>query len=245
MENTHSNPERLIAIISILLSFIFVVAIPASVILDSSGGFDFGFGFAFASLFLLIFSTISAIIFWIRANDLDNLFNQKNLLAHYIYTPQEWSEYIKFDHKYDADEKKLMLFLLAGFSIFFSVVFLLIDFEPGLFVLGVLLAINLLIFFLVLVVQPMLKKREINVANPQAFISKDAAYIGKSLHTWKLPLTRFNGAELIKNKHGNFIKLTYSTCNPKSGPQYMSFHILVPNDKLSGVNSVIDSLNAN
>lgn len=244
MQKVKQNSERTIATISIILSLLFIFAIPTWVLLDESGGMDFGFAFAMFSLFLLLFSSVSAIIFWARANKLDDMRNHKDLLVHYTYSKEEWDTYLKFEHKHETDEKELLLIPLVGFSIFFSLLFLVIDFESGLFVTGVLLAINALIFSLVFVIQPKLRTHDKTIQNKEVFISKDGASIGNSLHMWGVFLTRFDGAKLIEKKSNHFLELTYSYLNPRFGRQYTTFHILVPKNKLSAANSAIKSLNS-
>lgn len=233
------NEERTYALISLFFTVLFSIKIFLALSLDPSGGMDFGFGISAILFFFVLLSLVSAYAFFIRSRLVDRFSRGDGVLLHISYSASEWRRYLELEHAFEDSEKKMMLIPLFGFSLLFSVIFLVMDPEAGLFVAGVLFVICLGISSLVFFILPAFRKKSISVMDPQAFLGKDGALIGNSVHNWNLPLSGFSKARLVEKKGEHMLQVDYFYLSPKAGYVPVRFHILVPKDKLSDAKKAI------
>ena len=219
---TRSNPQRRFLWISLGVSLLGVAMILAPELLDIDI-FSGGGALIFLGIFLIPVGLFVALLFRRRAQVLDRLFAEKDLLAHWTYAPGEWETYAHKDHRFRSSNAKKIFFLIAFFSVLFSLVFLLVDFESGRFV-ALVLAVVVLLMAGVAKLSVWLPQRR-NAEGPgELLLSAEGLWLAGELHTWTV-----GGARLEEVAYApgdtTILSFTYSAPN-NGGPQY--YTVLVP-----------------
>lgn len=90
-----------------------------------------GCAVSFVAFFIALWSAVVAVFFWGRAQVFDRLITGKDGLIHWTYQPLEWQRYTEFELKEQMFENKGLLFIVAGWALFFGALFWLLDRESG------------------------------------------------------------------------------------------------------------------
>lgn len=93
-------------------------------------------GFALSALMILI-AVVAGATAWVyrrMAREAETMLREENLLAHWIVGPEEWQRFVRFDRRESAREKKILLYIVSGWAIFFAVLFPILDPEHGWYV---------------------------------------------------------------------------------------------------------------
>ena len=104
-----NNPPRRTSLIGtgVILVGIIIIFIPSITGMD---GFDGGFALSVGGGLVAVTGIITAIIYARLANAVDHILQNKNVLAHWTYSPQEWRQYTEKEHLEDAASKRDFLF---------------------------------------------------------------------------------------------------------------------------------------
>jgi len=70
------------------------------------GGMNSGYAISFVCIFLVIIGIIVIIIYSGRARLLNSILNDKGVLAHWKYSPEEWKTYTEKEYKEEKAMKK-------------------------------------------------------------------------------------------------------------------------------------------
>jgi hypothetical protein len=228
MPKKPENSERKYFYLSAFFSILFFLKALIFPSLDPSGGMDFGFGISAILLFLSMFSFVSAYAFFVRSRLVDDFYAGKDVLLHITYSATEWKKHLEVEERFEGSEKRGMLIILYLFSLIFSIMFLLMDPEAGVFVAGVLFSVCVGLTILVIFIMPLFRKKSSGISDPQAYVSKKGVLVGKTLHNWNLPLSGFSKARLIEKKGESFIQFDYFYLSPKAGVVPVRFLMYVP-----------------
>ncbi|MGB3008315.1 MAG: hypothetical protein WBC06_17500 [Chitinophagaceae bacterium] len=145
-------------------------------------GMEGGYALIVAFGFLALIAFITAIVYIPRAKEFNKLTKELQPLAHWTYSQQEWDEFIKEDLKETIAVNKATLRLVIIISIIVCAILLLM-YKDNLFILiigGLILLLTLVAF-----IAPLIRKRILSKGIHEAFIGKDAAYVGGTFQTWK------------------------------------------------------------
>jgi len=221
----NDNPPRRTLNVWIAISILGIFAIFAPTIFGMDG-FNGGFAISTISFMLVVTGIIVIIIYSGRARTLDKIFNGDNLLAHWTYSPDELSSYADKEYKEEKSGKKALFFIIAGFALFFGVVFMIMDPESGIFVMGVMLAL-IAIIALTAWFTSWYNYRENKKYLGETYITEDAVYINRQLHTWRGLGARLDSVDLNQGGSPLLLKFIYSAPT-RTGMQEYTARIPVP-----------------
>ena len=219
------NPARRTLNVWIIITILGIAAVFAPTVFGMDG-FHGGYAVSTISFMLVLSGIIVIIIYSGRARTLDKILNGDNLLAHWTYSPEEWSSYADKEYTEEKGEKKALFFIIAGFALFFGVVFMIIDSESGIFVMGVMLALIVVIAFTAWFTA-WYNHRENQKYLGETYITEDAAYINRQLHTWSGLGARLDSVDLNRGKSQLLLQFVYSAPT-RTGMQEYTLRIPVP-----------------
>ncbi len=217
----------------------FMIFFPSLIGLD---GFDGGFAISFVSLALSLTFAIVTVIFYRQARLLDNILRGEGLLAHWTYTPQQWSKYSKKEYKTEMQEKRGLFLIVSAFALFFGVLFWVFDNEAGFYVFLMMLGLIGLVAF-AWRFSTWLNYRQNTNGTPEVYISKDAVYMNRKLYCWRAPMTNFESVQLQNNRGMTVLAFTYIIHNVKTGNQSYTVRVPVPEDRKEEAEEVLRQVN--
>ncbi len=219
------NPPRRTLNVWIVITILGIAAIFAPTIFGMDG-FNGGYAISTLSFMLVVTGIIVIIIYSGRVRTLDKILNGDNLLAHWTYSPEEWNSYADTQYKEEKREKKALFFIIAGFALFFGVVFMIIDLENGTFVMVLMLALIAVIAFTAWFTA-WYNYRENKKYLGETYISEDAVYINRQLHTWRGLGAKLDSVDLSEGKPPLLLRFVYSAPT-RTGMQEYVLNIPVP-----------------
>ena len=219
------NPPRRTLNVWIVITILGIFAIFAPNIF-SMDGFNGGYAISTLSFMLVVTGIIVIIIYSGRARTLDKILNGDNQLVHWTYSPDEWSSYA--DKKYTEEKggKKALFYIIAAFALFFGVVFMIMDFENGIFVMGCMLALIAVIAFTAWFTA-WYNYRENKKYLGETYITEDAVYINRQLHTWRGLGAKLDSVDLNQGKSQLLLQFVYSAPT-RTGMQEYALNVPVP-----------------
>lgn len=105
---------------------------------------QWGYGMACMSSFVAMMCGIATLFYIYRAFTLQRILNGEGVLAHWTYSPEEWSRFTQAETKRDRAGKITLFFIVAGFALFFGLIFAIFGGKEGIVVL--LITIGLTVF---------------------------------------------------------------------------------------------------
>ncbi|MFA4836163.1 MAG: hypothetical protein WC749_08865 [Dehalococcoidia bacterium] len=177
------NPQRRTALIWLAITLISIIAIfaPYSFGMDGPDG---GFAISFAAIVFAIIGVVVTIMYFRRAGALDNMVKGENLLAHWIYTPDEWQKYIEEEFAEDRAAKTRLFTMVAVISVVIGVGFYLFHRDDLMFTLVIFGGLIVLIGF-VAFLSIMLHRFQNRPGASEVYISRDGVYLSRQFHTWQ------------------------------------------------------------
>jgi len=143
--------------------------------------------------FLMVTFVICTLLFWKQARLLRQMFEGKRLLAHWVYSKEKAVQHAQGEKVRRAKANLLLWLIIAGFVVFFSVLFVVfgdMD-EDGirffLSIMGGVLAIIGLAAWLA----PILAERKIKRSVPEVFIGEFAVWAFGEFDIWNSAMTQF------------------------------------------------------
>jgi len=124
------NPEKIYARVSA------VVAVLAAGLIFSPGlidldGMQGGYALSFVALVIAVSAAVITWFFWGRATMLDRLLSGREVLAHWTCQPDEWQRYVEAELQEQTMENKWLWLVVAGWSLFFGILFWWLDRDAG------------------------------------------------------------------------------------------------------------------
>jgi MFS family permease len=208
MTKPHNRYKRH-ALIWLIVALVFIAGcfVPAFIEFDEYGA---AIAIPVLSGFFALCALIGAIVIWRVARAQDKLLNG-TFLAHWTYSEAEWKAYAEEEHKTNKKEKLLLFYMVAGFSVFFGVIFLILDFESGVFVSMVLLGLIIFIGFIAWLSIYLPKWRN-QKHRGEVYIGKHGVYINGQIHPWDILGAKLEDIS-FKDGHPAQIIFTYSSPN--------------------------------
>jgi hypothetical protein len=189
-------------------------------------GFDGGFAISFVCIFLAIIGVIVLVIYSGRARLLNRILSGENILAHWTYSPEEWTKYTEKEYKEEKQSKKGLAIVISGIALLMGIVFFLADNENGIWVLVVMLALIAVIAFTAWFTS-WYNHRQNQKYLGETYITEDAVYINRQLHTWRGLGARLDSVYLTEGKSQQLLRFVYSAPT-RTGMQEYAVRIPVP-----------------
>jgi MFS family permease len=180
--NYKNNPPRRTAVIwmAILIVGIIIIFLPTIIGLD---GFAGGYAISTGGLFIGIFGLVGMIIYLRLASKLDRITREENVLAHWIYAPDEWKQYTEREHREDAAAKRSLFILVAVISVIVGIIFYaIVQDNPlliAMIILGIIIIVGLAAYFSTLA-SYLNNKNHLG----ETYIALDGVYLNRQTHIW-------------------------------------------------------------
>jgi hypothetical protein len=238
----NSNPQKRNTNIMLALTIYCTAMIffPSIIGLD---GFDGGFAMSFVNLALALTFAIVSLIFFRQARLLDEILKGNGLLAHWTYTPEQWSIYAKKEYATEMQEKRGLFLIVTAFALFFGVLFWVLDEDAGFYVFLMMLGLIGLTAIAWLSSTWLNRRQNTVTSTVEAYISKDAVFMNRKFYCWRAPMTRFRGVELENNRSIDVLTFTYTVYTGKGGSQTHNIRVPVPYGQKTEAEKVVSQLN--
>jgi hypothetical protein len=177
------NPPRRNAFIwaGIAVIGIIIVFIPSIIGLD---GFDGGFAMSAGGIFVTIMGIVGAVIYARLAGRLHDILNNRDLLAHWKYTAEEWRRYTEQEHHEDAAARKGLFIMIAVVAVIVGTVFWAVKRDNAPVIFGTIGGI-IVITGLAALISAQSVYRENKKRTGEAYLTLDGVYLNRQLHIWK------------------------------------------------------------
>lgn len=188
---------------------------------------------------LFFFTSIPvAVMFNKRAKLYDSFAQGRDVLVHWRYTPDLWSEYGEEEEVRDAYRKKMLFFTIAGFAIFFGALFLILDPEGGgpatfLAMVGLVAIIGITAFISI-----RMAARRNRAGNAEVYISPDGLYLNRVLHSWGHINTRLESVRIVSARVP-VIEFVYSYPS-RAGMQSVIVNVPIPGGEIPAAQRLVE-----
>jgi hypothetical protein len=235
------NPTRRTAIIWGIVTALAIFAIFAPHIFGMD---DLRGGFAISAISLMVALTgiIVTVIYAQRARLLGRILRGDNLLAHWTYSREEWGQYAEKEFRTESKEKRFLFYIVAGIALFFGILFFIFDREAGLWVLISMLGLIALIAF-VAWFAAWYDYRQNRKYLGEAYITSDAVYLNRQLHTWRGLGARLESVSLVENEPQQLLAFTYSAPT-RMGRQEYTVRVPVPEGQKKAAEKLAERFNS-
>lgn len=184
------------------------------------------YALALVSMMIAPSAVISAFLFRARRRGRAALLDDQKILLRWTYDPDEWRAFVGEDFVRERRAKWQVYGIVAGFCVFFGVLFFVLDpHEGGQWVLGVMLGLCVLLAFVILVGTRVVRKHRLN-ARAEVRIGEDGLLLGNEFHQWRGWGARLEQCE-VDTGHPPFLAFTYST-PAKHGRQINTVRVPIP-----------------
>ncbi|XHH09532.1 MAG: hypothetical protein ACFCUE_02580 [Candidatus Bathyarchaeia archaeon] len=238
----HFNPQKRNAsiLLCVTVFWVTIIFVPTLTGLD---GFDGGYAVSFLSFFLAVTFGIATGFYYNQAIKLEEMLRGRSLLAHWTYTPQQWSRYSKKEYASEMQEKQGLFLVVTAFALFFGVLFWVLDPEAGIYVFAVMIGLIGLIGFTWRFTVWQNYRQNVS-GTAEVYISKDAVYLNHRMYCWRAPLTRFESAKLENKRDVDLAVFRFSVFSGKTGNQICTVRVPVPEGLKYEAEQVIRQVNA-
>jgi uncharacterized RDD family membrane protein YckC len=192
-------------------------------------GFQGGYAISFISFFMVIVGLIVIIIYSVRAREVGRIMKNIDVLAHWTYEPAEWNAYAEKQYQVEKKQKKVLFWIVAGWALFFGILFLVINPENGIWVFVLMLLLIAVIAFTAWFTA-WHNYNQNKKSLGETFIAEQAVYINGQLHTWNNLGARLESAALDTIKGQTILILDYSTIT-RVGIESHTVRVPVPRGK--------------
>jgi uncharacterized membrane protein (DUF373 family) len=206
--NINNNPPLQTTIAWAIITMLSIFGIFAPEIFGING-FDGGFAISFVCIFLAIIGVIVITIYAGRARLLNRILSGENILAHWKYSPEEWRQYTEKEYKEEKQLKKGLAIVISAIALLMGIVFFLADNENGIWVLVVMLALIAVIAFTAWFTS-WYNHRQNQKYLGETYITEDAVYINRQLHTWRGLGARLDSVDLNEGASQLLLQFVYS-----------------------------------
>jgi MFS family permease len=223
--NINNNPPLQTTIAWAIITILSVFGIFAPGIFGIKG-FDGGFAISFVCIFLAIIGIIVVVIYIGRARLLNRILSGENTLAHWKYSPEEWRKYTEKEYKEERQLKRGLFYVISGIAVLVGIIFFLADHKGGLWVLVAMLGLVAIIAFTAWFTS-WYNYRQNKKYLGETYITEEAVYINRQLHTWRGLGTRLDSVNLAEGKPSLLLKFVYSAPT-RTGMQEYKVNVPVP-----------------
>jgi len=232
------NTQKTVVIVWMIIG----LAALAFCFVPSAAGWDmmqYGFGTIMMSGFLVVICVIVVCVYAGRAARLERLFGGADLLAHWIYSPEEWRRFAELEYQTEKKEKRALYILVAVITAVIGAGFLIFADEGGFAVAAVLAGLLVLLAGVAFLV-PQLNHRR-NLRNPgEVLISPTAAYVTGAFHSWTMLGARMESINLVDGDPLT-ISIVYSAPS-RQGRDSCALRIPVPKGKREDAERLVSAL---
>ena len=193
---------------------------------------------SFVCLILAITGFIVVIMYWGRARAGTSMLSEKNILAHWKYSPGEWQDYSEKDFRMERRDKWALYRLVMIITAVVVVGFWLFHRDSGTLMVGMFLGLGILLGSTVLLTTSY-DHWQNNKYQGEVYITRDGAYIGRKLHLWKGWGATLD--DVSYDEPNRLLLLTYSMPS-RTGRDSATARILVPQGQEEKTREIVTEL---
>lgn len=173
-----------------------IICISASGFIDGMLG---GYAVAFVSFFLAITGVAVAALFFRRAQIMDSILNNAQLLAHWIYSSDEAEQSARREYVAYQERNRAMFFIIGGMLIIAALIMMIFVGDEGL-ITGIFLLAFMVLLFIVSRVTPVLALKNALGSPKEAYIAENGIIYEGSVYPFQSFLMKLNGVTFKKKK---------------------------------------------
>lgn len=201
------NPARKVAVycwigtVFGVVMFIYPLAFP----IEAYGA---GFALLFGAVVVMLSAVVSGIVFTRLAGKFDALFSDEGLLAHWTYSPEEWTRYTEVEHQRNKAGKRRLFFLIAGIAVVVGAALSIVNQEIWrAMTMGTagLIAFMAIVAYISVLSEHRRNRRHLG----EAYIGTGGAVLNRDIHYWKLPAS-FLHSVIYREGDDPYLELEYS-----------------------------------
>ncbi|MDD3721978.1 MAG: zinc-ribbon domain-containing protein [Lutibacter sp.] len=167
-------------------------------------------GIAFVGLFAFLSAIIIAVIFKSRAKKLQTLITGENVLASWILSTKEKSDYVNYLFANEKAKNKGIFWISTILTVIIFVIFILVIEEGKAAMFLAMIALIVLIGLFAFGMPMYYKNKNLN-GDGNVLIGKKFTYINGFFHNWDFPLSGIKKAHIINEPfYGLFIQYYYT-----------------------------------
>ena len=160
-------------------------------------GMNGGFAVACFSGFVAMCCGIGAMVYLFRAYTLNGILKGDGVLVRWSFSPEEWSRFVEAEHGRDRAAKLATFYIIAGFALFFGLLFLILGGKGGR---ATFLAMLTLIAFIggVAALSVALSYRANKSSLGEVIVARTGIYLNRTLHNWNMLGARLDKVSLME-----------------------------------------------
>ncbi|MCX6006618.1 MAG: hypothetical protein NTZ34_05060 [Chloroflexi bacterium] len=189
-------------------------------------GMNGGFAISFVCGFLVIIGIIVIIIYAGRARLLNSILSGKAVLVHWKYSPEEWMKYTEKEYKERKQLNKGLALVISVIALSMGIIFFLVDHKGGIWVLLAMVILVAIIAFTAWFTS-WYNYRQNKKYLGETYITENALYINRQLHTWRRLGARLDSVNFAEGKPPSLLKFVYSAPT-RMGMQEYQVNVPVP-----------------
>jgi hypothetical protein len=198
-------------------------------------GMDGGFALSVGFGFLMMVSIVTAAVYGALAKEQDRILSGRAILAHWSYTQKEWNAFQKDEHVRVGEDKKYLFYIIAGWAIFFGILFPILDPEAGWYVTYTMLGLIVLIWVVMKI--SIYRGRKALETPSDVYISRFGVYFAGVMFSWRMTATKLTNVKYVKDKDCDFIGFEYL-----SGRSSGIIRVPVPAGKINEAKKIVEAL---
>ena len=195
-----------------------------------------GFALSFLFGFLFLIALIVAFVYRSLAKQYNNIVSGQNVIVHWKYTDEEWQKFTQLDFEEDKQMKKTIFYIIAGFAVFFGILFPILDPDDGFVVTFIMLGL-ILMTGLVAFISIRLQHNKNKKNKGEAIISLNGILINNQLHSWNILGAKLENI-IINEEQMPIMEFTYSAPT-KSGRSDYTVRVPIPADQMITAREII------
>jgi hypothetical protein len=192
-----SNPQKKVAIWALVVALVGLFLMFGPIGFGWLDGFGGGFALAAFGLLIMITGIITAVLFFRMGNRYDRILSDKNPLARWTYSDEEWRAYSEADYKIDRKNRWTLVGIISAFAIFFGALFAIVDPEAGIYVLYTMLGLIALVSLTAFLTSRQNYRRNVKHKG-EALIAGDGIILNGQLHAWNVIGSRLDRVDRIE-----------------------------------------------
>jgi len=234
------NPYRRTVNIWIIITFAAVAMIFLPGLLGI-GGMSGGYAISFVSFFGVIMGIIVVLVYRGLSSRFDAIVGGMEVLARWTYPTDLWKRYSDADYAESISEVKPLFILTSAMCIVAGVGAFLWDPEPGIYVLGVMIAVIVLMALAAFLTRKNLYNE--NLRRPgEAIISRRAVLLNNQLFYWNYFGSRLESVEVRKDKEYSVLIFTTWASTLQFGQSY-TLRVPIPPGEEARASEIASILN--
>ncbi len=203
-------------------------------------GFSGGYAISFVSFFGVIMGVVVVLVYNGLSSRFDAVVDGREVLARWSYPPEQWREYSDAEYSEGVAEVKPLFILTSAMCLIVGVGAFLWDPEPGIFVLGVMVGVVILMGLVAFLTRRHLHQDNLRNLG-EAIISRRGVILNKRLFYWDYFGSRLEKVELRKDRDYSVLVFTTWAPTMQFGQDY-SLRVPVPRGEEAKASEIVSTL---